>query len=314
MEIIKGLESLKKPYPDTVLTIGNFDGVHIGHQKILSGVVHEADRLRGTPMVVTFNPHPMKVLAPEKELRILTSFGEKAKLIAENGIKAMLCITFTKQFAGLLPDEFIEDVLVKKLGAKEIIVGSHYAFGKNKKGNISLLRRRGKKYGFSVRVIRNTRLHGDVVSSSRIRNLLSKGDVREISCLLGRAYSISGKVIRGKGRGASILNIPTANISPPVEISPREGVYAVRIALGKRVLDGVANIGKNPTFGNDAISYEVHVFNYAGNLLDREIRIFFVDMLRGERRFPDIRSLVKQIHEDIATAKKILSRHHPALL
>jgi riboflavin kinase/FMN adenylyltransferase len=314
MEIIRGLEALNKSYPNTVLTIGNFDGVHLGHQKIILEVLKRAEEIKGTSMAVTFEPHPMKVLAPEREIRILTTLEEKAKLIEEIGINVLLCINFNKEFANLLPDDFIEDVLVKKINAKEIIVGTNYAFGKNKKGTVELLRKRGKKYGFRVKAVRNVRIDGNIVSSSSIRSLLLKGAVYETSTFLGRAYSIEGSVIKGKGRGKSLLNIPTANITTPLEIAPKEGVYAVRVGFNNCIYEGVANIGKNPTFANTEVSYEVHLFNFSGNLLGQDIRIYFIDRLRGERLFPDFLSLKKHIRNDIERAREILSTKHPKLI
>lgn len=314
MKIIRGLEVLSKSYPNTILTIGNFDGVHLGHQKILSEVTKKAKEVKGTSMAITFEPHPMRVLAPEKEIRILTPFEEKAKLIEEMGIKVLLCINFNKEFSNLLPDHFIGDMLVKKIKAKEIIVGTKYAFGKNKKGTVELLRRRGNKFGFKVKVIRNVRIHGDIVSSSKIRSLLLKGDARETSTFLGRAYSIEGRVIKGEGRGGSLLNIPTANITTPVEIAPKEGVYAVRAGFNNSIFEGVANIGRNPTFGNSDISYEVHLFNFSGNILGKNIRIYFIDRIRSEKFFPAPSSLEAQIRNDIEHAKEILSRNHPKLI
>ncbi len=314
MEIIKGLKNLNKDYPHTVLTIGNFDCVHLGHQKILFEVIKKAQVINGTSMAITFEPHPMKVLAPERELRILTTFEEKAKLIKDLGIDVLLCIHFNRAFANLLPDEFIEDVLVKKIHAEEIVVGSNYVFGKNKKGTIELLRRRGKKHGFRVKVMRHARINSDIVSSSKIRSLLSKGAVFDVSTFLGRAYSIEGTIIKGKGRGRAILNIPTANITTPVEIAPKEGVYTVRIGFNNSVYDGVANIGRNPTFGNAEVSYEVHLFNFSRDILRKTIRIYFIDRIRDERRFPDPSSLEQQIRNDIETARKILKTKHPKLI
>jgi len=314
MEIIRGLEALNKSYPNTVLTIGNFDGVHLGHQKIILEVLKRSEEIKGTSMAVTFEPHPMKVLAPEREIRILTTLEEKAKLIEEMGVNVLLCINFNKEFANLLPDDFIEDVLVKKINAKEIIVGTNYAFGKNKKGTVELLKRRGKKYGFRVKAVSNVRVYGNIVSSSSIRSLLLKGAVYDTSTFLGRAYSIEGSVIKGKGRGKNLLNIPTANITTPVEIAPKEGVYAVRVGFNNSIYEGVANIGKNPTFGNTDISYEVHLLNFSGDLLGEDIRIFFIDRLRGEQLFPDILSLEKQIRNDIERAREILSTKHPKLI
>ncbi len=314
MEIIRGLEALNKSYPNTVLTIGNFDGVHLGHQKIILEVLKRSEEIKGTSMAVTFEPHPMKVLAPEREIRILTTLEEKAKLIEEMGVNVLLCINFNKEFANLLPDDFIEDVLVKKINAKEIIVGTNYAFGKNKKGTVELLKRRGKKYGFRVKAVSNVRVYGNIVSSSSIRSLLLKGAVYDTSTFLGRAYSIEGSVIKGKGRGKNLLNIPTANITTPVEIAPKEGVYAVRVGVNNSIYEGVANIGKNPTFGNTDVSYEVHLFNFSGDLLGEDIRIFFIDRLRGEHLFPDILSLEKQIRNDIERAREILSTKHPKVI
>jgi riboflavin kinase/FMN adenylyltransferase len=314
LKIIRGLEALNNNYPHTILTIGNFDGVHLGHQKILLEVSKRAEEIKGTSMAMTFEPHPMKVLAPDREIRILTPFDEKAKLIADLRIDVLLCINFNRAFANLLPDEFIRDVLVKKIHVKEVVVGSNYTFGKNKKGTVDLLRRRGKKYGFRVKVMRHARINSDIVSSSKIRSLLSKGAVSEVSTFFGRAYSIEGRVIKGKGRGRKLLNIPTANITTPVEIAPKEGVYAVRVGFNNSVLEGVANIGKNPTFGNADVSYEVHLFNFSRDILGKVIRIYFIHRVRGERQFPDPSSLEKQIRNDIEYTQKILNTKHPKLI
>ena len=309
MEIIRGLENLNKSYPNPVLTIGNYDGIHLGHQKILSMVLKRAEGIEGTSMVMSFDPHPVKVLAPERNIKLLTTPDEKARLLEAMGIDVLLCVRFNKEFSRILPDDFIHDVLVEKINVREIIVGTNYAFGKNKKGTIDLLRRRGEKYGFSVKAVRDVAVHGHIVSSSTIRSLLLKGAVSEVSNFLGRAYSIEGTVIKGKGRGQSILHIPTANISTPVEIAPKEGVYAVKVGLRGTIYDGVANIGKNPTFGNAEVSYEVHLFNFDGDLLSKSLKIYFIDRIRGERTFPNPGSLAEQIREDIAKAKELLAKH-----
>lgn len=306
MDVIIGLEAFKKNYPETVLTIGNYDGVHLGHQKILAQVIQKAKEIQGTSIVMTFDPHPVKVLAPERDIRLLTTSEEKTRLIEAAGIDVLLFINFNREFAGMLPDDFVQTVLVEKLRVREIIVGTNYTFGKQKKGTIDLLRRRGEKYGFEVKAVRQVMVHGNIVSSSAIRSLLLKGAVAEAANYLGRPYSIEGKVIKGKGRGQSLLHVPTANITSPVEIAPREGVYAVRIVLKGKMYDGVANIGKNPTFGNQEVSYEVHIFNFSGNLLGRDLRMNFIDRIRGERAFPDIDKLVTQIRQDMVTAREIL--------
>jgi riboflavin kinase/FMN adenylyltransferase len=306
MEIVVGLEAIQKPFPDTVLTIGNYDGVHLGHQKILSAVVNKAAEIQGTSMVMTFDPHPVKVIAPERNIKLLTTTEEKARLIEATGIQVLLLINFNKEFSGMLPADFIKEVLIKKLRVREVIVGDHYTFGKHKKGTIDLLKKEGKLLGFGVQAIRNVMVHGTTVSSSAVRSLLQKGSVSEAARFLGRTYSIEGNVIKGKGRGQKLLHIPTANITTPVEIAPREGVYAVRVGLRGTLYDGVANIGKNPTFGNENVSYEVHLFSYSGNLLGENIRIHFIERIRGERTFPDVASLEKQIREDIDYARQLL--------
>ncbi len=313
MEIIKGLENLVRIYPNTVLTIGNYDGVHLGHQKILSMVRKKTEEINGTSVVMTFEPHPVKVLAPERDVKLLTTPEEKARLIAKMGIDVLLFVTFNKDFAQILPDDFIKDILVNKLQVREVIVGANYAFGKNKKGNIELLKKRGKEFGFHATAVPDVLVHGNIVSSSSIRNLILKGQMQEVSAYLGRAYSILGTVIKGKGRGKSILNIPTANITTPVEIAPKEGVYAVRVGYKGSIYDGVANIGKNPTFKEKTVSYEVHLFGFSGDLLGEYLRIYFIDRIRNERTFPNVAALEKQIREDIETARAILRVKNPKL-
>jgi riboflavin kinase/FMN adenylyltransferase len=314
MEIIRGLEELKESYPNTAITIGNFDGLHLGHQKIIQAVLKGSEEINGTSMVVTFDPHPVKVLAPENDIKLLTTPKERERLIQTMGIHVLLCITFNTEFSRLQPDDFIENVLVKKIGARKVIVGQNYAFGKARKGTTELLRRRGRKFGFSVKVVRHAKVNGEVVSSSKIRGFLSMGQVFEASTFLGRAYTIEGDVIKGAGRGEKLLHIPTANITTPNELVPREGVYAVRIGTKDGFFEGVANIGKKPTFGDAVTSYEVHIFNYTGNLLGEHLRIYFIDWMREQRSFPDALSLEKQIRNDIEHAREILSRKKPTLI
>lgn len=316
MEIIKSIEK-RLDYPNPVVTIGNFDGVHIGHQKIFKRVVEKAKEIGGTPIAITFDPHPIKVLAPERNIRLITMPDDKKRLISEIGIKVLICINFNKEFAHTNPDDFIRDFLVKKINAKWIIVGHNYAFGKGKKGTPALLRRRGKKYGYNVSVVRYAKIYGDIVSSSRIRSLILRGRVCEASRMLGRAYHIDGVVVKGTGRGTTLLHTPTANINVTNELIPKEGVYAVRVSIptkGNKIYDGVANIGKNPTFGDRPLSYEVHIFDLKGDLLGKNIRIHFIDRIRDEKRFESIKDLEENIKKDIEKAKDILSKRKDLLL
>lgn len=306
MEVLRGLKEIRNKHRGSVLTIGNFDGLHVGHQKTLRRVLDEAHRLKSISMALTFEPHPAKVLAPERDVRILTPLKEKARLMGRFGIDAVLVIDFDRDFAKLAADEFIGDILVGRLGARMVIVGHNYAFGRGKKGNTELLRRRGRKFGFEVRVIRNARLHGEAVSSSRIRSYLSWGRVGEAAEFLGRPYMITGPVIKGAGRGGALLDTPTANISTPNEVIPKEGVYAALVGLEGRLYDAVANLGTNPTFNAAAMSYEVHILDFKGDLTGKTLRIYFIDRLRDERKFPDIKSLRLQIAKDIGRARETL--------
>ncbi|MCL0042482.1 bifunctional riboflavin kinase/FAD synthetase [Thermodesulfovibrionales bacterium] len=321
MEIIREISN-KLDYPNSVVAIGNFDGVHIGHQKIFRKVVEKADEINGTPVAVTFEPHPAHVLSPKRKIKMLTSFKDRARLISNTGIKVLVSITFSKEFARMEPDDFVKDIVVDKFNAKWLIMGHNYSFGRNKKGTTLLLRRSAKRYGFRVSVVRGARIYADIVSSSRIRDLLSGGRVCEASEMLGRGYHIEGVVIKGDGRGMSLFQTPTANITAPAELVPLGGVYAVRVSIGKsdntegiacsggnnyrHVYDGVANIGSNPTFGGATPSREVHIFDFSGDITGKRLRIYFIDRIREEKKFPDIKELKENIARDIEKAKQIL--------
>lgn len=308
MVIIRGLKALKGTYKKPILTIGNFDGVHLGHQKIFRLVKETAVSVNGTPIAITFDPHPVRLLAPESGLRLITPFEEKIRLIGLCGIDVVICINFDRDFANKDPETFVKEVIVDKLGAQAVIVGHNYAFGKGKKGTTEMLRRRGKRYGFTLRVVRNTRLTGSVVSSSHIRSLLARGRVNEAASQLGRPYMIQGRVVRGAGRGTRMLNTPTANIRPLNELIPKDGVYAVRAGLGGKLYDAVANIGTNPTFGDKKTSYEAHIFGFSKSIIDKELSIHFIERLRDEKTFKDIEALHEGINKDIECARDILKR------
>jgi riboflavin kinase/FMN adenylyltransferase len=313
MEIINDM-NLPRNIRNPVVTIGNFDGVHIGHQKIFNRTVQKAKELNGTPVVITFHPHPIRVLAPDRGLKLITTVDDKRRLIESSGVEVLICLNFTKDFAKTDPDDFIKEVLVEKLGVKWVVVGHNYAFGKGKKGNADLLRRRGRKYGFGVSVVRYAKVYDDIVSSSRVRSLILRGRVCEASRLLGRAYHIGGTVIKGAGRGGVLLHTPTANISTHNELIPKEGVYAVKISFALfNVYEGVANIGKNPTFGDVAMSYEAHIFDFDKNIVGEEVRVHFIDRIRDEKKFSGIGELESQIKKDIKKAKEILSKRKDPL-
>ncbi len=306
MKVIRSLNSTELPLNKAVATVGNFDGVHIGHRKIFQKVVERASETGGTSLVITFHPHPLRVLAPDRGVKMLTPLDDKLTLIEASGIDVVVVINFNRDFASLEPEEFVRRILLEGLGVVHLFVGHNYRFGRDKRGDTILLRRLSKKYGFKVNVVRNLKVAGVPVSSSRIRHLLGWGRVYEAASLLGRAYSIKGRVIKGSGRGADLLGVPTANLQTEYEVIPKEGVYAVKVRVGRQIYDGVANIGKNPTFGLQEPSYEVHILDFSKDLLGEEIRVYFIERLRGERRFKGPEQLRTQILLDIERARGIL--------
>jgi riboflavin kinase/FMN adenylyltransferase len=307
MEIINGLDVLTTKHRGAVVTIGNFDGVHLGHQKIINSVLDEAATHGTRSMAVTFDPHPLRLFLHERGPKLLTPREEKARLLNLYGIDSVLFIEFTREFASLSPDDFIKQVLVDSIGAQAVIVGNGYTFGKGKAGTTDMLRSRGKKYGFKLRVVRHAMAYGKVVSSSRLRIILARGGVAKAADLLGRPYSIEGTVVKGAGRGEKLLNTPTANIQTSYEVIPKEGVYAVRAAVDERgsarVYDGVANIGNNPTFHGQDLSIETHIFDYHKDLKSKRLRIGFIDRIRDEITFTSAGELKAQIDRDIEVAK-----------
>lgn len=307
MRIIQDLENLNEGLLYPILTIGNFDGFHLGHQAIFKEMVKRAQEVGGTTIAFTFEPHPLKVLAPEKPLRLLSPFKEKVRLIEAEGVDILLCPRFTKAFADQHPRDFVKDILYRKLGVKEIFVGYDYAFGKRREGTVESLKEMAEEFGFKVIVIKPVRIGDDVVSSSKIRELLTEGRVKEAALFLGRPYSIEGPVIRGKGRGASLLGFPTANINieNPDLLIPREGIYAVTVNLDGETFKGAANIGYKPTFGNSSLSLEVHILDFNGDILGRSLRIEFIERLRNELTFKSPEALSEQIRKDVKAVRNI---------
>lgn len=314
IEIIKGLQAFKERYPNTVLTIGNFDGVHIGHQKIMREVAARAAQTGGTPMAMSFDPHPVKVFSPETPLRLLTPTEEKARLMAVQGIKKLVLVNFNREFAGLEPEDFVKRVLAEKIAPVFVIVGHNYTFGRGKKGDTKLLRKLGRKYGFGLHVVRYAMSKGQVVSSSRIRAKLEKGKVSDAARMLGRAYMIEGTVEKGAGRGASLLGFPTANIQTPHELIPKEGVYVAKAHVQGKLRDAVLNIGRNPTFGKNELTCEAHILDFKNDLLGSELRIYFVERLRDEKTFTSPQALKEAIQKDIDQARKILAKRKTVIV
>jgi len=307
-------EIKKFDFPNPVITIGNFDGVHIGHQKIFKFLMRKASEINGTSVVITFDPHPVRVLYKDHPLKLITTTEDRIKLIEKCGIDITVCIPFTPEFASIEAEDFVKNILVEKFKAKWVIVGYDYRFGKGRKGDAQLLKKLGRLYRFKVTVLKAYKRRGEILSSTAVRNALLQGDIKQANRFLGRAYHIDGKIIKGAGRGASILGYPTANISPQQEIIPKEGVYAVKVTLpDRKTLKGVANIGKKPTFGNSSLSYEVHILNFRDNLLGKKIRIHFIERLRDEKKFKSPHELKENIKNDIERAREIFKKDRTEL-
>ncbi len=307
MRIIRGLEDVKKaPLKDPVVTLGNFDGVHLGHQAIFKAVAARAFDTGGASVVFTFEPHPLKVLAPHRSPRLLCTFREKMEQIEAAGVDAVICARFTPQFASQNPGDFVDNVLVGAIGVKDLFVGHDYAFGRDRKGDAAFLREAGARRGFGVHVVAPVKVEGILVSSTKIRQLIMDGEVCLASKLLGRPYSIEGTVIPGHSRGRDI-GFPTANITTPNELAPKEGVYAVSVDVEGRLYIGAANIGRNPTFGDEATSYEVHLLDYEGDLYGKFIKMKFIKRVRDEVRFGGAHELAGQIKRDVERVRAIFA-------
>jgi len=274
MQIIRGTKHIPDPGPYPVMSIGNFDGAHLGHQIIFRRVAEIARENNGTGIVFTFEPHPLKILAPEKAPPLLNSFRKKMELIEMCGIDQVICADFNQSFADQQPREFAENILVGKINVKEIVVGYDYAFGRGREGTIAYLKKMGEEFHFKVHVIDPVEFDGHRVSSSYVRELLEEGDVVRARDFMGRYYSIQGPVVHGHKTGRGI-GFPTANIDTSKVQIPGTGVYAVYVTSEGQVYSGVVNIGFNPTFNRDRLSVEVHIFDFGDSVFK-----FFIQILK----------------------------------
>jgi len=309
MELIDQIDKIKKPFPNAVITIGNFDGVHIGHQKLFRKVIEKAGSLGGTSIAMTFEPHPIRVLKQNGHPPLITLYEQKIELISNTGVDVLVCVPFDHKFASMTARKFIEELLVKRIGMKAVVVGQDYTFGKNREGNVDLLKELAGPLGFDVVIIDWIERDNGAgrISSTRIRELVADGRLTEASRLLGRFYQIRGIVTKGRDRGAKLLGFPTANIRLQDELCPKTGVYAVTIeCLGKK-FKGVANIGYSPTFDDHVFTVEVHIFDFRDSIYGEKIRVNFIERLRDEEKFCSVTLLSEQIQRDAEKARSILS-------
>ena len=295
-------------WAQTVLAVGNFDGVHRGHDKIIDRVRRRARDLSGTAAVLTFDPHPPRVVRPDKAPPLLMTIEQKLDCMAASGMDGAAVVHFTPELSRWDPETFVHRVLVEWLGVAEVWVGANFLFGHDRSGNYSLLRSLGARYGFRVEKITPVRYKEFVVSSTRIRRLVGGGEVDEAGALLGHHYYIDGEVVPGAGRGQT-HGVPTANLRTDNEIIPPDGVYATTVTLDGAIYPAVTNIGRRPTFETDgARVVETHLFDYDDDLYGRRARLAFVQRLRGERAFPDAGTLRRQIAADCDQARALFDQ------
>ncbi|SKA75039.1 bifunctional riboflavin kinase/FAD synthetase [Desulfobaculum bizertense] len=307
MRVIRHIDEIPENFSASCVTIGNFDGVHKGHQLLIERTREKALSKGLASVVLTFEPHPLRVLTGKKTPPFITVLEQKLQLLQAMNVDYCAVLPFTKELAAQSPEEFVRDFLVRDLKAKELVIGYDYAFGKGRAGNYEMLCALGQKYSFGVERVGPYMYDSAVVSSTRIRDLVNKGQVWDARPLLGRFYTVRGEIEHGANRGGRLLGFPTANLRLVDELCPGLGVYAVWTTLNDVTRPGVANIGYNPTFGNDAISVEVHILDFDGDIYGDDLTVRFVQRLRSEKKFNGPQELTEQIDKDIALSRKILS-------
>ena len=307
MKIYEGLEGFT-PVKNAVVTSGTFDGVHLGHQKILKRIREIARNTSGETVLITFWPHPRLVLYPdEHNLRLLSTFEEKAKLLRQLGIDHLITIPFTQEFSQLSSKEFIKKVLIDAIQTKMLVIGYDHRFGKNREGSFEYLKANSSDFGFELEEISRQDVEEIAVSSTKIRKALESGDVKTAESCLGRPYELNGLVIKGQQIGRSI-GFPTANIHIPndYKLIPKDGVYAVEASVDGTLYKAMLNIGNRPTVDGTKKTVEANLFDFQGDLYDKQITVYFHEFLREERKFDSLEALKAQLVLDQKSARSLL--------
>lgn len=307
MNTIESLADISANFPPSVVTLGNFDGVHLGHRALFRHLVDSARNHHLQSVVCTFYPHPLKILAPDKAPLLLNTREERRRLIAASHVDWLVEIPFNRSFAQLSPEEFVETILLDRLSAQKLVVGYDYAFGRGRRGTPDFLREFCRDKGVDVDILQPVGVDGHPYSSTRIRQLVAAGQVADVLPLLGRHYNLYGEVISGFARGRE-LGFPTANLSTEKELIPAPGVYVVKVRHGDLEYGGVVNIGYRPTFGCHDIAIEVHLLDYTGTIYGEKLRVYFIERLREERTFTDVSELSAAIAADVLKARQIMQR------
>ncbi|MBN1381171.1 MAG: bifunctional riboflavin kinase/FAD synthetase [Deltaproteobacteria bacterium] len=307
MHIFKQIDHILPEFKSGIVTIGNFDGIHVGHQQIMKKMVAEAHRENRKAMVMTFDPHPKMVLHPDiQPFYLITTLEEKMSILEKLGMDGVVLFPFNREFAKITAEFFVKDMLWDKLQIKKIFIGHNYRFGNDKRGNDEYLKEFGRRLGFEVEVFDAVTVNGFVVSSTRTRDAILQGDVKEAARLLDRPYNLQGTVISGHRRGVG-LGFPTANIKPDKELLPPRGVYAVKAEVNDQTYQGVLNIGYNPTFEDKKLSVELHILDFDEDIYGQPVNVLFIDRIRDEVKFAGPDALIAQIRQDVSRARELLS-------
>jgi riboflavin kinase/FMN adenylyltransferase len=310
MQVIDDAWKLQESVGPTVVTIGNFDGLHLGQQAVLQTVKERARDIGARPTVVTFEPHPLTILRPERPPERLTTPEQKRHLLGALGIDLMAVVRFTEEFAATGATEFIEQFVHRRLGAREVYVGASFGFGRQREGDLALLAALADRLGFRAAGVDEIRASAEIISSTRIRQVIRAGEMQEAAALLGRTYAMTGRVIHGEGRGRE-QGWPTINLEPDPQLLPPDGVYAsqVWIPVRRKVYGAVTNIGQRPTFpGDQGRVVESHIFDFGREVYRERVELGFVRRLRREKKFPSIAELVAQIDQDATRAREYLAQ------
>jgi riboflavin kinase / FMN adenylyltransferase len=304
MKAFSDIEDQQLSMRGSVVTMGNFDGIHLGHQALVLHTVEESKRLGYPSIVLTFEPHPLKVLAPERAPRLLLSYQDKLDLFQAFGVDIVIAQRFDREFASIAAEDFVRRLLVGRLKTKKLWVGRDLRFGQGRKGGTGDLIRVAPEVGFQVGVLDPISSNGIRISSSRIRGLVEAGCVDEVRPMLGRYHFVSGRVVTGQGRGRK-LGFPTANISRQTEVVPLNGIYATLIEVKSRQWLSVSSVGVNPTFGDGPRTVESFIFDFESEIYGEAVKLSFVKRIRDEKRFSTVEDLIGQIHGDVEQAKVI---------
>jgi riboflavin kinase / FMN adenylyltransferase len=305
MRIIRTLEGfLHHPYP--VVTVGNFDGVHLGHRAILRTAIERARAEAGTAFAVTFDPPPARLLAPEKAPPLILMPEDKLELLRRSGIDGVIVVNFTLALSRLSPRDFVREYLLEKIGARAVVVGHSVSFGHRRAGNAAVMVELGREFGFETTVVGPVKAGGMDVSSTKVRELIAQGDLPGAAKLLGRYHFLAGRVVHGSERGRKI-GFPTANLENEVECVPPHGVYATRVVLEDGAYPSITNIGTRPTFGESVRAIETHIFDVDRDLYGTRLKLELVERIRPERKFQSPQALASQIALDLSRAREILA-------